>query len=418
MRRPIQRPELHRLNDPLILVLLGVVCYVFFFHGIGSVGFLGPDEPRYAAVAREMYESGDYVTPRLHGANWFEKPVLLYWAAAASFSVFGVNEFAARFPSAAAATASLFLTYFVCRRLWGQGPAVASSLILASTVGYLSFARASSMDMLLSASLTMALLCFLMGSNLTTPGRRWWFVAFYILIGFGVLAKGPVAMALPAISLLGYLLISSGRRNEWKEWYPFLAVLIFVVAAPWYIAVMRANADFVQVFFVNQNLERFTSTVHGHIRPFYFYVPALMMLTFPWTFMIIPGLRRIFDRNDKVLLWFAIVPVVFFSFSGSKLPGYILMSVPPVAMLCARAISDKSSRAFRIAVYIEAGAMIFIGLGFGFFGHMLSVDPHVSGLKILMLTFAMAAALAIIATWMKPFVLFAFNSMAMATRSE
>src|SRR5688572_18760724 len=324
MRRAIHRPDLHRLNDPLILILLGVVCYVFFFHGIGSIGFLGPDEPRYAAVAREMHETGDYVTPRLHGMTWFEKPILLYWTAAASFAIFGVTELAARLPSAIAATVSIFLMYFVCRRLWGQGPAVASSLILASTVGYLSFARASSMDMLLSSCLTVALLCFMMGYNLTTSNRRWWFAACYVFIGFGVLAKGPVAIALPVLSLAGYLLIR-GRRGEWKEWYPLYALLIFVVAAPWYIAVIRANgSQFVDVFFINQNLERFTSTVHGHSRPFYFYIPALMMLTFPWTFMIIPGLRRIFDRNDRILLWFAVVPVVFFSFSGSKLPGYIL----------------------------------------------------------------------------------------------
>ena len=347
--------------------------------------------------------------------TWFEKPILFYWTAAISFSILGVNELAARLPSAVAGTASVFLMYFVCRKLWGQGTAVAASLILASTVGYVAFARASSMDMLLTACLTASLLCFMMGYNLTTRHRRWWFVAFYVLLGLGVLAKGPVALVLPALSLAGYLLIR-GRRDEWKQWHPLYALIILVVAAPWYIAVIQANGfEFVEVFLINQNLERFTSTVHGHERPFYFYIPALMMLTFPWTFMIIPGLRRIFDRNDRLLLWFAIVPVVFFSISGSKLPGYILMSVPPITMLCARAISDKSSRAFRIAVYVEAGAMLFIGLAFGFFGDMLNVDPHVSGLKITALSFLMAVILAAIATWMKPPVLFVFNSMAMAT---
>jgi 4-amino-4-deoxy-L-arabinose transferase-like glycosyltransferase len=126
MRRAIQRPDLHRLNDPLILLLLGVTCYVFFFHGLWNIGLLGPDEPRYAAVAREMHQSGDYVTPRLHGVNWFEKPVLLYWGAAIGFSIFGVSEFAARLPAAVGATASIFLLYVVCRKLWGQSVAVAS----------------------------------------------------------------------------------------------------------------------------------------------------------------------------------------------------------------------------------------------------------------------------------------------------
>ena len=234
------------------------------------------------------------------------------------------------------------------------------------------------------------------------------------MVGLGALAKGPVAVLLPAISLAGFLLFR-GRRDEWKEWCPLLAVITLAVAAPWYIAVIRANGfNFVEVFFINQNFERFTSTVHGHQRPFYFYIPDLLMLTFPWTFMMIPGLRRTFDRNDRILLWFAIVPIVFFSLSGSKLPGYILPSVPPIVMLCARAVSKVSTRAFRIAVYIEAGMMLFIGLAFGFFGEMLNVDPHISGAKITIIAFVMAAALAIIATWMHPPILVGFNALAMA----
>src|SRR4030095_3625747 len=148
--------------------------------------------------------------------------------------------------------------------------------------------------------------------------------------------------------------------------------------------------------------------------PFYFYIPDLMMLTFPWTFMLIPALRRTFDRNDRILFWLAVVPIVFFSLSGSKLPGYILPSVPPIAMLCARAISKVSSRAFRIAVFIEAGALVFIGVAFGVFGQMLNVDPHVSRIVIVEIALGMATVLAAIAIFMPPPVLAAFNAFAMA----
>src|SRR5262245_64949054 len=170
----MQRPDTRRLNEPLILILLATVCYVFFFNGLGNIGLLGPDEPRYAAVAREMYQSRDFITPRLHGMVWFEKPVLLYWAASLSFAIFGVTEFAARLPSAVAASVSVFFISFVCRRLWGQGAGMAASVILASCVGYLAFARAASMDMLLSVCLTLALLSFLMGSNTTRDSDRRW----------------------------------------------------------------------------------------------------------------------------------------------------------------------------------------------------------------------------------------------------
>ena len=413
-RIDIRRPELHRFAEPLTLLLLAGACYVFFFHGLSNIGLLGPDEPRYAAVAREMYQTGDYITPRLHGIPWFEKPVLYYWGAALVFGILGVGEFASRLPSALAATASVFAIYFVCRKLWGRATAVFASLILGSCAGYLAFARAASTDMVLTACLTLALLSFLMGYNGREPERRWWFLAFYAFIGLGVLAKGPVAILLPALSLFGYL-VFRGKHDEWKEWHPLYALMVLAVAAPWFVAVIRANGfEFVQVFFINQNFERFTSTVHGHQRPFYFYLPVLLMLTFPWTFMLVPALRRAFDRNDRVLVWFAIVPIVFFSVAGSKLPGYILPSIPPIVMLCARTVLSASSRAFRIAVFIQAGVLLFIGVAFGFFGQMLSIDPHVSGMVIMAVTFSMAAALAVIAIWFKPSTLAVFNATAIA----
>jgi len=414
MRNPIQRTQLERFAEPLILLLLAAACYIFFFHGLSVIGLLGPDEPRYASIAREMYTSGDYITPRLNGEPWFEKPALLYWLSALGFSVLGVGELAARLPSAVAATASVFFMYFVARKLWGRLTAVWASLILASSVGYLAFGRASSTDMLLTACLTMAFLSFLMGYTLRDESRRWWFLLFYFFIGVGVLAKGPVAIALPALSLAGYLLFQA-RLSEWKEWYPKYALVIVLVAAPWYLAVIYANGfKFIAEFIIYHNLERFATTVHGHPRPFYFYVPDLMMLAFPWTFMLIPALRRPMERTDRILFWLAVVPIVFFSLSGSKLPGYILPSIPPIAILVARAITNTSSRAFRIAVFIEAGMMAFIGVGFGFFGQMLNVDPHVSGYLIAELSFGLALMLTAIALFAPPWALAAFNSLAMA----
>jgi 4-amino-4-deoxy-L-arabinose transferase-like glycosyltransferase len=409
----MQRPELHRFTEPLTMLLLAGVCYVLFFHGLSDIGLIGPDEPRYAAVAREMYQSGDYITPRLKGEPWFEKPVLMYWGVAASYAVFGVGEFASRFPSAFGATLCVFFIYFVSRRLWGRPTAIWACLSLASSVGYFAFARAASMDMPLTVCLTMAMLSFLVAYNSNSRHRHWWFLAFYAFVGFGVLAKGPVAIALPALSLCGFLLFQ-GRFNEWKEWYPRYAWIILAIAAPWYIAVTWINGfEFIRVFLINQNFARFTSTIHGHPRPFYFYIPDFMMLTFPWTFLIIPALRRQFDRNDRLMLWWAIVPIVFFSLSGSKLPGYILPSVPAAMMFFAREIPKGHSRPFRIGVFIEAGAMLLVGVTFGFFSHLLTVDSHVNGSVILGVTCGLAAVLVAIALWLKPPIWASFNLAAM-----
>ena len=117
--------------DHMIVAALAAVCYVFFFHGLGSIGLLGPDEPRYAAVAREMLMSSDYITPRLYGSPWFEKPVLMYWLAAIGFKILGVGEAGVRLPSALAATVSVFVIYWCGRKLWGRAAGFIAALILA-----------------------------------------------------------------------------------------------------------------------------------------------------------------------------------------------------------------------------------------------------------------------------------------------
>jgi 4-amino-4-deoxy-L-arabinose transferase-like glycosyltransferase len=171
------------------------------------------------------------------------------------------------------------------------------------------------------------------------------------------------------------------------------------------------GTEFLKIFFVSHNIERFTTGVFGHQRPIYFYFPVLLLLTFPWTFLLISALRRRFGRNEQILLWWVIVPFVFFSLSGSKLPGYILPVVPPIAILCAKELWQPSSRAFKVAVFIEAGLMGFIGVAFGFFGNMLHVDPHVSGTLIATITFILAGVLCAIALWLSPGFLAAFNAI-------
>jgi len=395
--------------DRLIPIALAVTCYLLFFHRLGDIGMLGPDEPRYAAVAREMFLSGDYVTPRLNGQVWFEKPVLVYWGEALGYRLFGLNEWGARFPSALAATFCVFLVYWCGRRLWDRSVGFLAALIMASSIGFFSFARAASMDMPLTACLTAALVFFLVGMNEKEPKRRQWFYLFYFSLGLGALAKGPVAFLLPALSLFCF---SAIRRawGEWKTWHPEGVLIGVAVALPWYIACTLANGyQFVQVFIISHNLERFAANVYGHQRPFYFYAPVLLLLTFPWTFLLIPTFRRRFIRNEQILIWWALVPLVFFSFSASKLPGYILPVVPPIALLCARELLLARSRTFKIAVYIEAGTIAFIGVAFGFFESMIHVDPHVSPALIAIVAFIVAVLLSLIALWLKPPFLAAFN---------
>src|SRR5262249_38473724 len=287
----------------------------------------------------------------------------------------------------------------------------AAALIFATSIGSFAFARAASMDMLLTVCLTAALVFFLAGFNDTSPRRRLYFYAFYAALGLGVLAKGPVALLLPALSL-GIFLLVRRKRDEWKTWHPMALWITAAIALPWFVLCTIVNRwEFIKVFFINQNLERFTSTIHGHGRPFYFFLPVLLLLTFPWTFVLISALRRAFGITEQIILWWAVVPFVFFSLSGSKLPGYILPMVPPIALILAKEVLQSGSRVYRVAVFLEAGTMAFIGVAFGFFGSTLNVDPHVSGIVITAVTFVIAAVLVVIALWLKPVFLAGFNVM-------
>jgi 4-amino-4-deoxy-L-arabinose transferase-like glycosyltransferase len=407
------KPRLHPYLNQIIIGLLAILCYVFFFYALGGIGFIGPDEPRYASIAREMLTSGDYITPRLFGSAWFEKPPLMYWIAAAGYKIFGMNEAGARFASALGATICVFLVYWCGRKLWDRAAGFLAALILITSIGWFAFARAASMDMPLTACLTMALVFFLAGFNEAGPRRRIYFYWFYAALGLGILAKGPVAVLLPAVSL-GIFLVLRGKRDDWKTWYPKGLWITAAIAAPWYVLCTAINGwDFIKVFFINQNFERFISTIHGHDRPIYFFLPVLLLLTFPWTFVLISALRRTFSKNDHVLLWWAVVPFVFFSLSGSKLPGYILPMVPPIALLLGKEMLQPRSRVYRVAVFIEAGTMAFIGVAFGFFGNTLNVDPHVSGMVIAIVAFVMTAMLIVIALWLRPVFLAGFNVVAM-----
>ena len=408
------KPRLHRYSDYLIPIVLGALCYLLFFHHLGGMGLVGPDEPRYAAVAREMYLSGDYVTPRLYGAPWFEKPVLLYWLVSLSYALFGIGELGARFPSAVAATLTVFLIYWCGRWLSSRETGFLAALILATSVGFFAFGRAASMDMILTACLTVALVFFLRGRRESGSARRWWFYASYGFLGLGALAKGPVAFILPVLAILAFL---GWRRqwSNWRSWHPEGILVGVALAVPWYLACAWVNGyDFIQTFLINHNLERFTSTVHGHNRPVYFYIPVLVLMTFPWTFLLIPALKRRFGDSGRFIALWALVPFVFFSLAGSKLPGYILPIVPPIALLLARALVEPPGRMFEAAVYLEAGLVVFIGVAFGFFGPMINLDPHVSGPLIIAVTAIVAIGLVAVALWFTAPVLVGLNVVTMA----
>jgi 4-amino-4-deoxy-L-arabinose transferase-like glycosyltransferase len=369
-------------------IFLLAVC---FFAGLNSIGFVGPDEPRYASVARAMAQSGDWLTPRLYGQPWFEKPILYYWSAAAAFDLLGVNERAARLPAALAALAAALLLGWAARRFYGPDATLLVVLLFPTSVGLFGFAHAASMDMLLAASLEAAMLAalfVLFEPNESPAGRqmpctegaagreeqrrRLQLALVGACIGLGTLAKGPVAILLSAGSVLFWAAITRRWRDAIRFLRPEPTVAFAVVALPWYILCSIVNPGFAKSFLWIQNVQRFVTPVFAHVRPWWFFGPILVLGLAPWTLLLLPAARdgwqvfrsgRAAESPGVFAACWAAFPLLFFSFSQSKLPGYILPALPPLILLLARSVdrwSETGDRRCRAALALVGATWILL----------------------------------------------------------
>jgi 4-amino-4-deoxy-L-arabinose transferase-like glycosyltransferase len=346
------------------------------FSHLGAIGLVGPDEPRYAWIARAMASSGDWVTPRLYGQPWFEKPVLYYWAAALGFVIHLPAEWAARLPSAFGALAAgiaigwLGWKFYAAESRPFAPPFVCSPLIFSTSIAAIGFARAAGPDMLFSAALTVA-----MASSAVVLSRRgalhsendkqantnrsdyFALAVFGASLALAVLAKGPAGILLAAGALGIWALATLRWRDVFRLVHPIVIAVCCVVALPWYVLCELRNPDFLHIFIFQHNFERYLTPIFQHRQPFWYFVPILILGLLPWTACLWPALEeglqlwRQKSWSDSPGFFFgcwAVFPLLFFSFSQSKLPGYILPAIPPLALLTAvglqrRVLAKKSS---------------------------------------------------------------------------
>jgi 4-amino-4-deoxy-L-arabinose transferase-like glycosyltransferase len=347
-------------------LVLGLIAALLLFR-LGAVPLLGPDEPRYTRVAVEMHRSRDFVTPTLQGRPWLEKPALYYWLAAAAMDVRGETETAARLPSALAALLMAGATAVFGARVYGARAGLWAALVCGTGVLAFAYGRAASMDMLLAATVTAA--TALVGLRLLDIAGRLAVPAAGALCGLAVLAKGPLGLLLPGLAVLGWLAATRDRHAARRLLSPMAALLFLAVAGPWYLLVYRAQGQaFVDVFLLDHNVRRFTSTIHRHPGPPWYYVPVLLGGLFPWTGLLVPALAQVRARRDRadlfVLSWL-VLPLLFFSAAGSKLPGYILPCLPPLALWMGRA-AERMARAERATPEdaLTRRVMALVTLGF------------------------------------------------------
>jgi 4-amino-4-deoxy-L-arabinose transferase-like glycosyltransferase len=355
--------------------------------GGAGMGLVGADEPRYAQIAHEMLDRFDSahtlagrlsacVTPYLYGHPWLEKPALYYWRAMFTFQDFGVHDWSARLPSTTFAFIMVGLIYLHMRR-FRPGGHLDAAIITVTCAGIIGFARGASTDMQMAAPLAIGLLGWYAWYE---TGSKFWLFDIYFFTGVATLAKGPVAPVLAIVIVAAFAFL----RREWSLlrrsfWWPGV-LLYFAIVLPWFIAVQHQNPDFFRVFFLEHNLERFATDRYEHQQPFWYYPVVALLAVMPWTVIavraLIDGIRtsvcewraRHFSRRkpcasqpgdafpEFLVLW-ALIPIVFFSFSQSKLPGYILPSIPPITILTGDFIFRRRQQGIQLWVLVSHAAL-------------------------------------------------------------
>jgi 4-amino-4-deoxy-L-arabinose transferase-like glycosyltransferase len=312
------------------------------FFRLGSLPLSGADEPRYARIAQEMHDRGQWITPTLQGKPWLEKPPLYYWITIPAFSLFDSHETAARIGPAACALISGLTIFWLGSLLWTRQAGLMGALILLTSLGFAGYGRSASTDMPFACCLTVAM-AILAAASERAIGRgkvRWAFV----LLGLAALGKGPVAFILTAGIMLGFWLLDE-RRIVLSRWRVLTGLIIaLAISVPWFWLAFRQNGyAFISTFFINHNIARYVTSIHHHSQPFYYYFVALLALIFPWSGWLlalvskspIKGFRRWRQWDSRMLFlscW-TLFPLLFFSFSDSKLAGYILPSLPPLTLI-------------------------------------------------------------------------------------
>ncbi len=358
-----KRPQLAVMLSILWVIL---VAGIAFFWRLGDFSLIDETEPLFAEASRQMYVTGDWITPYFNGETRFDKPALIYWCQAIAYSIFGVNEWAVRLPSAIAALGLIGLAFYTLydhqaktddlqgvyhpSRRWltaGLGAAV-----IALNPEMIAWGRVGVSDMLLTGCMASALLCFFQGYSQpvdSTVKARWYF-AFYVLIGLAILTKGPVGIVLPGFIIFLFLVYLGNFWQVVKEIHLLRGMLVIsAVSVPWYVLVTLRNGwNFIDSFFGLHNVERFTDVVNGHSAPWYFYFVVVAVGFAPYAVYLPVAMARIkfwqrrawisTERSQQLGLfafWWFVGVFSFFTIAVTKLPSYVLPLMPAAGILIA-----------------------------------------------------------------------------------
>lgn len=380
-----QQP-VHRKRGLLFLLLFSLL----WFGTLDYRKLVKPDEGRYAEIPREMAATGDWITPRLNGIKYFEKPPLQYWATAAAFDVFGLNEWTARLWTALTGFLTIGVVWWTGRRLFGDAAGWYAAVVLASNVYFVLMGHVNTLDMGLTFFTTLAVAGFAIAQRTQAGevGRSRAMLLVWAAMALAVLSKGLIGVVLPGATLVIYALLT----RDWTLWgrlnlLPGLA-LFLAIAAPWFIAVSLKNPEFAWFFFIHEHFLRYATPTARREGPIYYFLPILLIGCLPWTIVMLDGLwtavrgrhvpadanqpakgKPAPDNPTLVLLIWTLLVFAFFSVSSSKLPAYILPIFPTLALLTGKRLAALEGR--RLWPMIIANALLAI---IGFFAIAYAVE--------------------------------------------
>ncbi len=331
------------------LFLLTVLIALFFGIMLGNRPLSVPDEGRYAEIAREMAATGDYLTPRLNGVKYLEKPALFYWLESLSIKLFGLKEFTLRLWPALFALLGCLAVYGAGKRLYGRRSGIIAAVVLATSSLYYALSRIIILDMPVTVLLTVALLLFLIGTHETPgPKRRFFLWGFYAFAALAVMTKGLIGILIPVMVIGAWIVILWEWRMLRTIYLPSGLLIFLLIAVPWHILVGRANPEFFNFYFIHEHFQRYLTKIHGRYHPDWYFIPILILGLFPWTAFLVQAVtysapsswRERHEHRDALflMLWAGLV-FLFFSASDSKLIPYILPVVPPLSILIGRYLS-------------------------------------------------------------------------------
>lgn len=416
--------EQNQFFPPLTLsfIMIAVLSAITFLWRLGSIGLVDETEPLFAEAARQMLETGNWVTPYFNGETRFDKPPLIYWLMAIAYQAVGVNEWAVRLPSALSALGLTIFLFFVLVR-FGVSPLATASPVkqrhwasfigattLALTPEFIIWARTGVSDLLLTGCMGSALLCFFIGyvHSETVPEKPFfslnipspWYIGFYILTALAVLTKGPVGVVLPGLIIIAFLLYQGNLWKVFKEMRVLSGAIIFLVLTiPWYVLVIAENGEaYINSFFGYHNIERFTRVVNDHGAPWYFYFLVVLVGFAPLSVYLPSAIaqlkvwrRRFWSHQPRhqqlgifAFFWFAVI-FSFFTIAVTKLPSYVIPLLPASAILVGLFWSDHQENSVDTKLKINSLINIIFVLGlavtFYYSPNLIGYDPAAPNLS-------------------------------------